>query len=113
MRGSNVVCGVVNPKIWLKTFIKIYLHVRPQPQKWKKYSHSDPPLLSQNPGSTRGGLFTYLKNRICRFSNEDLITWLTKKSVIEYILRQNPRDTESAEKYVKIDEFNQISKSCS
>lgn len=37
--------------------------------KIKKISHSDPPLLSQNPGSTRGGLFTYLENRICRFSN--------------------------------------------
>lgn len=32
MRGSNVVCGVVNPEIWLKTFIKIYLHVSPNPK---------------------------------------------------------------------------------
>lgn len=47
--------------------------------KIKKNSHSDPPLLSQNPGSTRGGLFTYLENRICRFSNWDLISWLKEK----------------------------------
>lgn len=85
--------------------------------KIKKISHSDPPLLSQNPGSTRGGLFTYLKNRNLsffklRFDIMKKSRISRKKSVIEYILRQNPRDTESAEKF-KIDEFNQISKSCS
>lgn len=80
--------------------------------KIKKISHSDPPLLSQNPGSTRGGLFTYLKIEFVVFQIKIWYHDSRKKSVIEYILRQNPRDTESAEKF-KIDEFNQISKSCS